>query len=239
MCIYEFDSRQVLFASMVKWISRKSTELLLEVRILLGALFNEVIMIDNFNLIASILREKSFTEDEFIFLQLIKRKKDNPDMNRHAEIVRNFHIKNAVDLFERKQHIVNLCETNNARAYIRLNKRSKKKVALQTLALIAQNIASENYDIKNCYESCAGQFHSDEHKTWVIDIDRDEVVLSAEEKQFISELVTAAREKPLMYEVPTKNGYHIICTPFNMKTYQDKFGYITYHKDNPTILYIP
>jgi hypothetical protein len=196
-------------------------------------------MIDNFNLIASILREKSFTEDEFIFLQIIKRKKDNPDMNRHAEIVRNFHIKNAVDLFERKQHIVNLCETNNARAYIRLNKRSKKKVALQTLALIAQNIASENYDIKNCYESCAGQFQSDANKTWVIDIDHDELQLTDEQFKFILELTAKARDNPAMYKIPTKNGYHLICTPFNISQYNEKYGKLPYHKDNPTILYIP
>jgi hypothetical protein len=196
-------------------------------------------MIDNFEIILDILRNKTFTDDEFIFLQILKRKKDNLDLVRHAEIIRNFYIKNPVHMYELRDEIVDLCRANNARAYIRLNKRSKKKTALQTLALIAQNIASENYDIKNCYDSCAGQFHSDENKTWLLDIDDDEVVLLEEQIDFIKELMNEARETPLMYRVPTKNGYHIICTPFNIKTYQDKFGKISYHKDNPTILYIP
>jgi hypothetical protein len=195
-------------------------------------------MVDNFNLIASILREKSFTEDEFIFLQIIKRKKDNPDMGRHQEVIRNIFLKNADDLLERQEKIVKLCDDNNARAYIRLNKRSKKKVALETLALMARSIASGMYDIKNSYESCAGQFHSDENKTWLIDIDYDEVELAEEQLIFISQLMEEARKTPVMYKVPTKNGYHLICTPFNISRYNEVYGKISYHKDNPTILYI-
>jgi hypothetical protein len=196
-------------------------------------------MIDNFDLMVHILRQKSFTEDEFIFLQIIKRKKDNPDMGRHQEIIKNILLKDADDLRERRQKIVKLCDDNNARAYIRLNKRSKKRVALETLSLIARSIAADVYDIKNSYESCAGQFQSDENKTWVIDIDHDEVEVTEEQLKFILELTAEARENPVMYTVPTKNGYHLICTPFNISRYTEKYGNISYHKDNPTILYIP
>ena len=40
-------------------------------------------------------------------------------------------------------------------------------------------------------------------------------------------------------KVPTKNGYHILVTPFNPNLFKDKFPKIDLHKDNPTILYIP
>ena len=39
--------------------------------------------------------------------------------------------------------------------------------------------------------------------------------------------------------IPTKNGYHIITKPFNLKQFKDKYSDIDVHKNNPTILYIP
>lgn len=39
--------------------------------------------------------------------------------------------------------------------------------------------------------------------------------------------------------IPTKNGYHIITKPFNLKQFKDKYPDIDVHKNNPTILYIP
>jgi len=40
-------------------------------------------------------------------------------------------------------------------------------------------------------------------------------------------------------QIPTKNGYHIITKPFNLKQFKDKYPDIDVHKNNPTILYIP
>lgn len=196
--------------------------------------------IDNFELICEIIRKRELTEDEFFFLQIIKRKKDNPNIGMSHEIViHNWFIKDADYLMEKKDAIVKMCEDNNARAYFRLNKRSYKKVALQTLALIAQNIAAGNYNIKNCYESCAGQHHSDENKTWILDIDDGEFVLTDDKMAYLEELVKETKRTFVVHKIPTKHGYHIICPPFNIKKFQDKFGNISYHRDNPTILYIP
>lgn len=197
-------------------------------------------MIDNFDLIADIIRERPMTEDEFFFLQVIKRKKDNPDIGMsHSITIHNWYIANADELLEKKDAIIKQCIDNNARAYFRMNKRSYKKVALQTLALIAQNIASGNYSIKNCYESCAGQHHSDVSKTWLLDIDDGEMVLSDEMVEFIKELVAETKRVFVFHKIPTKSGYHIICPPFNIKKFNDRFGKLSYHRDNPTVLYIP
>ena len=197
--------------------------------------------VDNFELICEIIRKRNLTEDEFFFLQVIKRKKDNPDVGMSHEIViHNWFIKDADYLMEKKDAIIKMCEDNNARAYFRLNKRSYKKVALQTLALIAQNIASGNYNIKNCYESCAGQHHAEtDEKTWVLDFDYGESEITDEMWRVLHDLVVETKRAPICHTLPTKNGYHVICPPFNIKKFQDKFGNISYHRDNPTILYIP
>lgn len=39
--------------------------------------------------------------------------------------------------------------------------------------------------------------------------------------------------------IPTKNGYHIITKPFNLKQFREKYPDIDVHKNNPTVLYIP
>lgn len=39
--------------------------------------------------------------------------------------------------------------------------------------------------------------------------------------------------------IPSKNGFHIICNPFNIQDFA-KFEYpVEIHKDNPTNLFIP
>ena len=38
--------------------------------------------------------------------------------------------------------------------------------------------------------------------------------------------------------IPTKSGWHIITTPFNLQQFKEKYPDIDVHKNNPTILYI-
>ncbi len=193
-------------------------------------------MINNFSVIADIIRRKS-SVGEFYFLQILKRRKDNPDLYRDMVLVDNFFIKGAEDLLNKEEIIINVCERNNARAYFRLNKRSYEKVALQTLRLIAENIASKQYDIKNCYLSACGQFHSDDNKTWNIDVDNFDEKQCDRMRELISVLPPAGEK--LIAKIYTQNGYHLISRPFRLDVFKQCFPGVSVHKDNPTILYIP
>lgn len=211
-----------------------------------GSLQEEQMVTDNFQQIADILRlrEDIITDDTFFFLQIVKRKKDNPELESHRHLIDSWYIKDADHLVKYKDRIIEQCEKNNARAYFRLNKRSYEKVALQTLALVAQNIAAGNYDIKNCYEKCAGLYHSDEDKTWVVDIDYDKnsVVQTNQMMRIrrdIAALVNETGRDSTTYLVPTKNGIHIITRPFNVQRFKEMWPDVDIHKDNPTILYVP
>ena len=132
----------------------------------------------------------------------------------------------------------------NARAYIRLNKRNKKTIALQTLSLIAKNIAANSYDVKNCYSKCCGLYQSEAEKTWVIDFDYDRnnpiqcTEVNHKVAAILKLIAETGRESPVYY-VPTKNGKHLICPPFNIAKYKELYGELEFHKENPTALYFP
>lgn len=198
-------------------------------------------MINNFELIQNLILRKSGV-GEFYFLQILKRRKDNPDMVRDMNVIDNFFIKGADDLERKKDHIINICNNNNARAYLRLNKRSEKTVALQTLRLISENIASSNYNIKSCYTSCCGKYHSDENKTWVVDLDGVEQPspLMLAFIDYECEPISKAPNKgKCLAIIPTKNGIHLITKPFRLDKFKLQYPKVDVHKDNPTMLYMP
>jgi hypothetical protein len=198
------------------------------------------VMVDNFELIANILHGKDITEDNFFLVQVIRRHKDagNEDMKANNIVIDSILIKNGDKLLEKKERIVKLCTDNNARAYIRLNKRSYKKVALRAMVLLAESIANSNYEVKGLYMSACGQ--TAEEKSFLIDIDYADINFDENEMmEYISELTMEARKKAVIHKVPTKNGYHLITTGFNREKFGMKYPKVEIHKDNPTILYIP
>lgn len=201
--------------------------------------------INNFELIKQIINSKTLKENDFFFIQILRRHKDkgNEDMNANNILIDTFYPTDAEDLERLKPRIVRACEVNNARAYIYLNKRNKETIALKTMALIAETIANKNYEIKRAYHSCCGTYSSDENKTWVIDIDWDEGfkydmrLLSM--KNDITGLILEAGKIPTLTEIPTKNGIHIIVPAFNLQKFREKYPIVSVHKNSPTILYIP
>ena len=71
-------------------------------------------MTNNFEQIKSLLR---FDEpDHFYFLQILKRRKDNPDMKRDVSVIDNFFIYQREDLDKLQDKII-LCESNNGKIY--------------------------------------------------------------------------------------------------------------------------
>ena len=167
-------------------------------------------MINNFDLIKSLLQFEDV--NSFYFLQILKRKKDNPDMKKDVSVIDNFFIYSLEDIDKLKDRIINICNQNNARACIRMNVRDAEKIALQTLRITTDYIINKDYKgIKSAYLNACGQYSSDKNKKWIIDID-------TKDDDLISEVVDYLYSIPnvIIYsKVPTKNGYHILVTPFN------------------------
>jgi hypothetical protein len=194
-------------------------------------------MVNNFN------KSKLFLQfdnpNTYYFLQIIKRRKDNPEMDNRSKIIKDIYIHSREQFELIENQVINLCHENNARAYLRLNKRCSKKTGLQVLKRITELIISENYNaIPNVYASISGEFHSDEDKKWIVDIDNidnrkdlDDVIKTVYNLQF-----ETGRE-PLTDMFPTKNGIHIVTRPFNLQKFKLLYSDIDIHKDNMIILY--
>lgn len=198
-------------------------------------------MVNNTEQIRSMLRFES--EDTFYFLQIFKRRKDNPNMAKDMIVLANYCVK-SLDHFDKLvPDIIKQCQDNNARAYFRLNRRSYRKTSLKALKMIAGYIEDGNYRaVRKAFDSAAGTYHSDPDKTWIIDIDYKD--LEGDLDQAINEvihlvqtLIADTDRDDTMWTVNSKNGIHLICRPFNLQKFKNIYPKIDVHKDNPTILY--
>ena len=95
-------------------------------------------MKDNFEQIEKLLIFDS--EDDFYHLQILKRKKENPDIGSNSYVVRTYCIRSKESLMEKRTEITEMCNTHNARAYINLSPRSFEKMAFHTLKKISDII---------------------------------------------------------------------------------------------------
>jgi hypothetical protein len=223
-------------------------------------------MIDNFNIIRPLLAFEN--PGDFYFLQILKRRKDNPGMTGDSQVIDNIYIYSLETFDKIKDRVIELCNNNNARAYLRLNRRNNKKIAFMTLKKTTDLIISEEYKaVKNVYESVCGEYHSEENKSWIVDVDgihlrfKDRIVELI--KELHSGIVRPEKPYKIIAEIPTKNGFHIITNPFNLSLFRQKYFLgkvmkadveensmwdpkdikrftnqeMDIHKDNPTILY--
>lgn len=194
-------------------------------------------MIDNLNKVLPFLHFDS--PDDFYYLQILQRKKENPQLGSNSRVIRNYYIKSQHYLLSRYEEIKTICNATNARAMIRLNKRSFEKVGFKTLQNMANTMTNREYDfLMKSYDRACGLGHNDPIKKWIIDIDAnpDDLVVTAV-RAFITEIEPVG---PKVIEViPSKTGIHLITTAFNTQVFKEKFPYVEIHKDNPTNLYIP
>jgi len=193
-------------------------------------------MIDNFDQITNLIRNKSKDPKEFWFLQIIKRRKDNPGLSRDMKLIDNYFIKGALHLLEKKEDIIEKCKLNNARAYFRLNLRNWNKISLQLIRTIAENIVTGNSESnKNAILSVCGKYHSDLEKKWIIDLDGEQTHSVHPIISFTDELKPIGNK--LIDIIPTVNGKHLIMKPFDLEAFKNNYPNISIHKDNPTLLY--
>ena len=179
------------------------------------------------------------TSDDFYFLQILQRKKENPQLGSNSRVIKNYYISNVDYLEDRYDEIKVLCEQFNARAMIRLNKRSYRKVSFKTMQNIANSMSNGEYSfIKKSYDKACVNGHNDKKKTWIIDIDGEFT------DNWLLEMIhyidgCQPEGKKLVTQLPTKNGIHLITTPFDLSGFKNRYPETDIHKDNPINLYIP
>lgn len=191
---------------------------------------------NNLHIIEPLLRFDS--PDEFYFLQIIKRRKENAGMDKDARIIKTYFITSPSYLKEKIGEMETLCIENNARAYIHLNRRSSKKIAIEGIKYFVDMLSHPNPTnmLRTSTEHLAGKISGEPKstRTWVVDIDYTDKYTVDEVRQTLKETFSLD-----LVEIPTKNGIHLICRPFNVvefKNIKNEYYLIDIHRDNPTLL---
>lgn len=204
-------------------------------------------MIDNLDKVLPLLKFES--DDDFYYLQILQRKKENPQLGSNSRVIKNYYIASEEYLIKHYEEIKKLCEVFNARASIRLNKRSFEKVGFKAMTNLANTMMNKEYSfLKASYDRACGLGHNDKNKTWIVDIDKNEVIWL---EQVLNAIVPCEPlGNKIVIQIPSKSGIHLITKPFNveqfkknfeqeLKEYQMSYIELEIHKDNPTNLYIP
>lgn len=204
-------------------------------------------MIDNLEKILPLLSFES--EDDFYYLQILQRKKENPQLGSNSRVIKNYYITSEKHLLNRYDEIKELCTVFNARASLRLNKRSFEKVGFKALENIAHTMQNREYKhLMKSYDRACGLLSNEKTKKWIVDIDKDEVIWL---EQIINSIQPCDPQgDKIVAQIPSKTGIHLITTPFNvldfkdrfteeLKAYQMSYRDIAIQKDNPTNIYIP
>jgi hypothetical protein len=198
-------------------------------------------MIDNFEQIKNMLVFES--EDDFYHLQILKRKKENPELGSNSYTIKTYYVTSVEYLESKKAEIINLCQFNNARACINLNPRSFESVAFHTLRKVTDIIMNKDFkSVRKAYESVCGTYGTGKNKSWIVDIDMQDMNVVNRIAKLIDMLQPVTDDSKVKAVLPTKNGYHLITSPFNafeFNKYMSLQGDVPdLHKNNPTILYI-
>ena len=198
-------------------------------------------MIDNFKLIKPLL---TFPNDDIYYhLQILRRGKDHPELPATNRMIKAYFICSLESLDYIKQEIKDLCEFFGARAYINLAPKSIKKTAMLQIKYLAQRVYEGDFKkIWKSWNTCAGEIKGEKPR-WIIDIDDN--TSSGDIRFFINNkceplnlsLGDGCFEDKVVTQIPTKSGYHLITTPFNLQQFKEKYPDIDVHKNNPTLLY--
>lgn len=193
-------------------------------------------MVNNFEQIRALLQFLS--EDIFYFAQIMKHKKEHLDIGSNSIVVRTYYI-GSLEAFDRyKDEMILLANYHNARVCISLNQRSFEKSAFRMLKKVTDQIMNKDFkSVKKAYNSVCG-LYSEGSRKWIIDVDEPNLDSLPKIKIILSNIQPLGESK-FITVIPTKNGYHVITTPFNVMQFKEALQQYEIHKENPTILYIP
>lgn len=200
-------------------------------------------MVDNFEQIKKILTFTS--EDDFYHLQIIKRKKEHPELGSNSYVVKTYYISSLEYLELKKDEVINLCDFHNARACINLNRRSFENIAFHAMQKIANQLMNRDFkSVRKVYESVCGANSNEPNKKWIIDIDDISIDAITHDPKvqkmvdLILKLQSQTGKETFLEAVRTKSGFHLIVSPFRLDTFCEEYPEMMVHKNNPTILYI-
>jgi hypothetical protein len=162
--------------------------------------------------------KQQYRKDLYFDVQLIRRGKDNPDMPTANYTFKCYYI-DSLELFDRyTEEIKQCCDMFKLRAYISVNAKSKIELSKKTLVKYAEMVALE--ESKKPWRFCdsVNGSLSGKEKRWVVDIDDVYPDMIDIKLLAIYDAIRSCKSKwdnPIVAEIPTKTGCHLITHPFN------------------------
>lgn len=198
-------------------------------------------MIDNFDKIRELLYFNS--DDDFYFIQVLQRKKDYGHRkvngsNNSSRLIKGYYVSSLKYFDFVTPEIKALCDVFGARAGINLNKRSFERCAYYHLKKVTDQILNGEYKKQpKAYNSVVGAHSNEKDKRWILDI--DDVGRDANEMVLFAERKCEPEGAKYITTIPSRNGYHLIMSPFNVQKFNKQYPDVEVHKNNPTNLYVP
>lgn len=186
------------------------------------------------------------TYDRYI-VHIIKRAKDasgkSYGVNESNRLIKTFEI-GSLEYFDKKREvIIDLCRSNGARAYILPQVRSTYDCLKELTKICVDNLENPTVKFQHLLRSCLCAMHKSRDKKWILDLDSDSMteysVLTGfprcrltsctwevdEVLEIVQdELISCGKNPDDAYVVETKNGCHIITSPFNLQAAYRKCG---------------
>lgn len=211
--------------------------------------------VNNFDLIRSKLTFET-PYDQYVchIMRRVKDVKDNKlGSDESQRLIKTYYINN-IDYFDRKKDaIIELCESTHSRAYFLPQVRNSRDCLINLGKLVFENIDNVDIKLDGLVRKACCSCHKSRNKKWILDFDDwsleyFDTILNDIKENLI--LIGKDPEKDL-YIVPTKNGKHIITSPFNLQILSQKHPLIfegvktingekvvgLLHKDSATLLY--
>ncbi len=196
-------------------------------------------MVNNFENFREII---NLTEPgDFYYINAIIRRKDHPDLSKSEKCIDSFYIYSLDEYDHLVPKMIEKAEKEGARIYVRVNKRNDKKVALQYIAELARRISEEDYaGVRKIYTSICGKYGSEkDRKIFLVDVDVSDPFFLIEVAKYIRDLrIKNNMEEKVHTHLKTRNGYHILTSPFNINEFKKKYPGIQVDADSSTLLYV-
>lgn len=196
-------------------------------------------MVNNFNLITPWF-ENLLDQGDFYFVQIIQRKKEC-DINSNCNVIKDYHFFDKEHFLSKRDEIITLCKTFNARAYFWINPRNCKEVQYEILRETLEALEQGSHSLFKCISKAIGRKRNNKYQArWILDFDTKDWSIINKYLDLVKECRPEGDK--IKYDLPTVNGVHIITTPFDIEQFKQKLAIaqlpnIDIHRDNPTVLY--
>lgn len=225
-------------------------------------------LIDNFDIIRSHLtfepamkfdaetkklKRLNDTYDRYI-VQILRRAKDvdgkEYGVNTSNRLIKTYEI-SSLEYFDKKRaHIMDLCRTNKARAYILPQVRATYDCLKEMLKLVVDNLENPTIKFQHVLRSALCSMHKSRDKRWILDLDDDnmmEYILDDDTvtcKEWTPEkamelvrglLSEIGRNPDDAYMLRTPHGKTIVTPPFNLQEANKRCNLIYQGSHKPII----